>query len=65
VLVTNGQLVQFMFSFAVSIPLVSTHYELLNKGEAGCAGFNAWCFNAVFNGTLLARASTRPLIGPT
>jgi hypothetical protein len=47
-LVTNIQIVQFVFSFAVSMPLV---WMQLNGG--GCQGFGAWGFNAAFNATLL------------
>lgn len=41
-------------SFLVSIPLVQ-HQLRANKGwlGGGCSGFDAWVFNAVFNGLLL------------
>eukprot|EP00740_Mantoniella_antarctica_P007536 CAMPEP_0181362738 /NCGR_PEP_ID=MMETSP1106-20121128/8233_1 /TAXON_ID=81844 /ORGANISM="Mantoniella antarctica, Strain SL-175" /LENGTH=281 /DNA_ID=CAMNT_0023476845 /DNA_START=157 /DNA_END=1002 /DNA_ORIENTATION=+ len=53
VLVTNGQMVQFMFSFAVSVPFVWMHMASVREGGGGCAGFEAWCFNAAFNAALL------------
>jgi hypothetical protein len=46
--VTNCQIVQFAFSFAVSIVMVYLHFH----GD-GCAGFGAWIFNAIFNASLL------------
>ena len=48
VLVTNGQIVQFVFSFAMSVPMVVRHLA-----GPGCSGFGAWLFNAVFNAMLL------------
>lgn len=50
---TNGQIVQFAFSFACSVPFVWTHATSVRSGGRGCAGFEAWCFNAAFNGALL------------
>lgn len=49
VLVTNVQIVQFVFSFAVSVPLLRMHFG----GAGPCQGFNAWGFNAGFNASLL------------
>ena len=48
VAVTNGQIVQFVFSFAVSLPFLYLH------ATRGCSGFHAWAFNAGFNVLLLA-----------
>ena len=42
VLVTNGQIVQFVFSFACSVPFVWTHVTSVRGGGGGCAGFEAW-----------------------
>ncbi|GLJ24545.1 hypothetical protein SUGI_0469310 [Cryptomeria japonica] len=47
-LVTNCQIVQFLFSFLVSIVLLWLHFT-----GNGCAGMGAWVFNALFNGSLL------------
>lgn len=47
-LVTNCQIVQFMFSFAVSVVMLYLHFS----GD-GCEGFGAWTFNAFFNASLL------------
>lgn len=47
--VTNSQIVQFLFSFGVSIPMC--YYHFTTKG--GCAGFPAWVYNVIFNFTLL------------
>ncbi|XAR53127.1 Very-long-chain 3-oxoacyl-CoA synthase [Bertholletia excelsa] len=47
--VTNCQIVQFLFSFAVSVVMLYYHFS-----GSGCSGFGAWCFNAVFNASLLA-----------
>ncbi|KAL7598476.1 hypothetical protein Lser_V15G24289 [Lactuca serriola] len=49
VLVTNCQIVQFVFSFMVSGLMLYYHYT-----GSGCSGFYGWCFNAVFNASLLA-----------
>ncbi|CAM6099961.1 unnamed protein product [Calypogeia fissa] len=49
-LVTNSQIVQFIFSFVASIGTLWFHFT---TGE-GCAGMGAWVFNAVFNVILLA-----------
>ncbi|KAK5842063.1 elongation of fatty acids protein 3-like [Gossypium arboreum] len=48
-LVTNCQIVQFMFSFMVSVMMLYYHFSGL-----GCSGMLGWCFNAVFNASLLA-----------
>lgn len=47
-LVTNCQIVQFLFSFLVSIVFLWLHFT----GD-GCAGMGAWIFNALFNASLL------------
>ncbi|XP_010272821.1 PREDICTED: elongation of fatty acids protein 3-like [Nelumbo nucifera] len=47
-LVTDCQIVQFVFSFAVSVVMLWFHFT----GE-GCSGIWGWCFNAVFNASLL------------
>ncbi|KAL3693243.1 hypothetical protein R1sor_006894 [Riccia sorocarpa] len=47
-LVTNLQIVQFVFSFVASIGTLWFHF----RGE-GCSGMGAWLFNAVFNASLL------------
>ncbi|KAK3009982.1 hypothetical protein RJ639_010952 [Escallonia herrerae] len=49
VLVTNCQIVQFVFSFAVSGVMLYYHFT-----GAGCSGIWGWCFNAAFNASLLA-----------
>ncbi|XP_076893484.1 fatty acid elongase 3-like [Bidens hawaiensis] len=49
VLVTNCQIVQFVFSFLVSGLMLYYHFT-----GSGCSGFGGWCFNAVFNASLLA-----------
>jgi hypothetical protein len=48
-IVTNAQIVQFVFSFIASIGTLWFHFT---TGE-GCAGMGAWAFNAVFNVMLL------------
>lgn len=48
-IVTNIQIVQFGFSFLVSLPLLYSHF----LGE-GCSGFSAWLFNCGFNLSLFA-----------
>ncbi|KAL5787458.1 hypothetical protein ACOSP7_004407 [Xanthoceras sorbifolium] len=48
-LVTDFQIVQFVFSFAVSGLMLYYHFTGL-----GCSGIWGWCFNAVFNASLLA-----------
>ncbi|KAJ0077933.1 hypothetical protein Patl1_36881 [Pistacia atlantica] len=48
-LVTDCQIVQFVFSFCVSVFMLWYHFTGL-----GCSGIWGWCFNAVFNFTLLA-----------
>ncbi|CAL5183126.1 unnamed protein product [Lathyrus oleraceus] len=47
--VTDCQIVQFVFSFAVSGVMLYYHFY-----GGGCSGMKAWCFNAVFNASLLA-----------
>ena len=49
--VTDCQIVQFVFSFAVSGLML--YYHFLESGS-GCSGIYGWCFNAVFNASLLA-----------
>lgn len=46
--VTMGQIIQFIFSFSVSIPFWILHF----RGH-GCSGFYAMLFNTVFNAALL------------
>lgn len=46
--VTDCQIVQFVFSFAVSGLMLYYHFTGL-----GCSGIWGWCFNAVFNASLL------------
>ena len=45
--VTNGQIVQFVFSFACTLPFLYLH------ARKGCSGFESLLFNAVFNVALL------------
>ena len=45
---TNCQIIQFCFSFLVSLVFLWLHFI-----RGGCSGFEAWCFNGVFNGSLL------------
>ncbi|XP_052193133.1 elongation of fatty acids protein 3-like [Diospyros lotus] len=47
--VTDCQIVQFVFSFAVSAAMLYYHFT-----GSGCSGIWGWCFNAVFNASLLA-----------
>ncbi|KAL9243716.1 hypothetical protein vseg_017571 [Gypsophila vaccaria] len=47
-LVTDCQIVQFVFSFLISLVMLYYHFT---KYE--CSGFKGWCFNAVFNASLL------------
>ncbi|KAI3866847.1 hypothetical protein MKW92_029378 [Papaver armeniacum] len=49
-IVTDCQIVQFMFSFGVSSVMLWFHFT----GNDGCSGFGGWVFNAVFNASLLA-----------
>ncbi|KAL3620875.1 hypothetical protein CASFOL_035787 [Castilleja foliolosa] len=49
-LVTDFQIVQFVFSFVISGWMLYYHF---NNGS-GCQGIWGWCFNAVFNASLLA-----------
>ncbi|XP_078433585.1 fatty acid elongase 3-like [Wolffia australiana] len=46
--VTDCQIVQFCFSFAVSLVFLWFHFF-----RGGCSGMGAWVFNAVFNASLL------------
>ncbi|KAJ4717053.1 elongation of fatty acids protein 3-like [Melia azedarach] len=48
-LVTDCQIVQFVFSFVVSGLMLHYHFT-----TTGCSGISGWCFNAVFNASLLA-----------
>ncbi|CAI0375740.1 unnamed protein product [Linum tenue] len=48
-LVTDFQIVQFVFSFGISGLLLYYHFA-----GGGCSGMAGWCFNAVFNASLLA-----------
>ncbi|KAF5200499.1 Elongation of very long chain fatty acids protein [Thalictrum thalictroides] len=48
-LVTDCQIVQFMFSFGVSVVMLWFHFT-----GTGCSGIWGWVFNAVFNASLLA-----------
>ncbi|XP_059648142.1 elongation of fatty acids protein 3-like [Cornus florida] len=48
-LVTDCQIGQFVFSFAVSGLMLYYHFTGL-----GCSGMWGWCFNAAFNASLLA-----------
>jgi len=47
-LITNSQIVQFVFSFAVSVPFWWQH-----AAGKECSGFKAMIFNAAFNFVLL------------
>ncbi|CAN6922069.1 unnamed protein product [Brassica oleracea var. botrytis] len=48
-LVTDCQIVQFVFSFGLSGWMLREHLF-----GSGCSGIWAWCFNAAFNASLLA-----------
>ncbi|KAF1890451.1 hypothetical protein Lal_00041186 [Lupinus albus] len=48
-LVTDSQILQFVFSFVVSLIMLYYHFS----GQ-GCSGIWGWCFNALFNASLLA-----------
>ncbi|XP_044462416.1 elongation of fatty acids protein 3-like [Mangifera indica] len=48
-LVTHCQIVQFVFSFCVSVLMLWYYFT-----ELGCSGIWGWCFNAIFNASLLA-----------
>lgn len=48
-LVTDFQIVQFVFSFLISGWMLRLHFS-----GSGCEGIRGWCFNAVFNASLLA-----------
>ncbi|XP_022155013.1 elongation of fatty acids protein 3-like [Momordica charantia] len=50
-LVTDCQILQFVFSFVASGWML---YEHFGGSAAGCSGIWGWCFNAVFNASLLA-----------
>ena len=45
---TDVQIVQFVFSFGVSGLMLYYHFTGI-----GCSGIWGWCFNAVFNASLL------------
>ncbi|CAL0300784.1 unnamed protein product [Lupinus luteus] len=47
-LVTDSQILQFVFSFAVSVVMLYYHFY-----GGGCSGIWGWCFNALFNASLL------------
>ncbi|KAK1404500.1 GNS1/SUR4 membrane protein family [Heracleum sosnowskyi] len=47
--VTDCQIVQFVFSFCMSGVMLYYHFY-----SGGCCGIWGWCFNAVFNASLLA-----------
>ncbi|PIN20054.1 Fatty acyl-CoA elongase/Polyunsaturated fatty acid specific elongation enzyme [Handroanthus impetiginosus] len=47
--VTDFQIIQFVFSFLISGWMLYHHFS-----GPGCEGIWGWCFNAVFNGSLLA-----------
>ncbi|XP_050209658.1 uncharacterized protein LOC126660290 [Mercurialis annua] len=47
-LVTDCQIVQFVISFLISSLMVYYHFS-----GVGCSGIWGWCFNAVFNASLL------------
>ncbi|XP_010916587.1 fatty acid elongase 3-like [Elaeis guineensis] len=47
--VTELQILQFVFSFAVSVVFLWYHFA-----GGGCRGMKGWLFNAVFNASLLA-----------
>ncbi|XP_042492751.1 elongation of fatty acids protein 3-like [Macadamia integrifolia] len=50
-LVTDFQILQFVFSFGVSMVMLWFHF---NGGGGGvCCGIWGWCFNAVFNASLM------------
>ncbi|KAM7278675.1 hypothetical protein ACFE04_005809 [Oxalis oulophora] len=49
-IVTDCQIVQFIFSFMLSGLML--YYHFLSHG-GGCCGVLGWCFNAVFNASLL------------
>ncbi|GAB2279461.1 hypothetical protein Dimus_014100 [Dionaea muscipula] len=48
-LVTDCQILQFVFSFLVSGVMLYYHFWK----KMGCSGIWAWCFNALFNASLL------------
>ncbi|TKY71331.1 Elongation of fatty acids protein 3 [Spatholobus suberectus] len=49
--VTDCQILQFLFSFAISGLMLRYHFS---GSGSGCSGISAWCFNAIFNASLLA-----------
>ncbi|MQM15483.1 hypothetical protein Taro_048427 [Colocasia esculenta] len=49
--VTNCQIVQFWFSFAVSLVFLWLHF--FGTGGKGCSGSREWLLNAAFNASLL------------
>lgn len=52
-LITTLQIVQFCYSFLISIPFFTAHLGA-SRLEQQCSGFDAWLFNAAFNAVLLA-----------
>ncbi|XP_073123562.1 fatty acid elongase 3-like [Henckelia pumila] len=48
-LVTDCQIIQFVFSFLISGLMLYLHFS-----GSGCEGILGWCFNAIFNASLLA-----------
>ncbi|XP_065871279.1 fatty acid elongase 3-like [Euphorbia lathyris] len=48
-LLTNCQIIQFLFSFSISGMMLYYHFT-----GFGCSGIYGWCFNALFNASLLA-----------
>lgn len=48
-LVTDLQIIQFVFSFGISGLMLYYHFSR----SSGCSGILGWCFNAVFNASLL------------
>lgn len=54
-LVTDFQILQFVFSFAISGLMLYYHFSSNGSGSSvgGCSGILGWCFNAVFNASLL------------
>mmetsp|Transcript_69839 Transcript_69839/g.221240 ORF Transcript_69839/g.221240 Transcript_69839/m.221240 type:complete len:95 (+) Transcript_69839:204-488(+) len=54
VVVTNGQIIQFVFSFCTFVPFLVAHFSSARgPGGGGCSGFEAVMFNAAFNAALL------------
>ncbi|XP_058089568.1 elongation of fatty acids protein 3-like [Magnolia sinica] len=50
-MVTDCQIVQFVFSFGCSVVMMWLHFARAEGG--GCSGLGAWAFNAGFNASLL------------